>query len=110
MNLRLGRFGRQESAAAGGLGALVSGSVAVNVGDTFSEGNLSYAATAAGALLALLLLRLLWGGMDRIGAEDLSDLLFDAFGPVLGGALALPVILCLVLAAVLSLFRFTMSM
>ena len=102
MNLRLGRFGKQESACAVGLGALVSGTFAVNVRDTFAQGNLSYAAGAAGVLLGLLLLRLLFEAMDRLEAEDLAD--------CLGLPLALPVILALVAAAVLPLFRFTLAM
>ena len=110
MNLRLGRFGLQESACAVGLSALISGVFAVNVSDTFARGNVCYAATAAGTLLGLLLLRLLYGAMRRLGAEDLSELLLNAFGPVLGVALAAPLILGLVLAAALPLFRFTLAM
>ena len=74
MNMRLGRFGKQESALAVSLAALISGTFSVNVGDTFAHGNVCYAATAAGALLSLLLLRLLFGAMARFGAE--ADLLF----------------------------------
>ena len=110
MNLRLGRFGLQESACAVGLSALISGVFAVNVSDTFARGNVCYAATAAGTLLGLLLLRLLYGAMRRLGAEDLSELLLNAFGPVLGVVLAVPLILGLVLAAALPLFRFTLAM
>ena len=106
MNLRLGRFGLQESASAVGLAALISGVFALNVGDTFARGNVCYAATAAGALLGLLLLRLLMGAMARSGAEDLGDLLSGA----LGLPLALPLILGLLLSAVLPLFRFTLAM
>ena len=40
MNLRLGRFGLQESACVVGLSALVSGIFSVNVGDTFAQGHL----------------------------------------------------------------------
>ena len=65
MNLRLGRFGRQESACAVGLAALISGIFSVNVSDTFAQGNVCYMATAAGALLSLLLLRLVDGAMIR---------------------------------------------
>lgn len=110
MNLRLGRFGKQESACAVGLGALVSGVFSVNVGDTFARGNVCYGATAAGALLGLLLLRLLEKAMVRLRAEDLAAFLSDGFGPLLGGALALPLALGLVLAAALPLFRFTLAM
>ena len=110
MNLRLGRFGLQESACAVGLGALISGVFAVDVNKTFAQGNLCYAATAAGALLSILLLRLLHGAMARSGAEDLPSLLGNGFGPILGGALALPLMLGLVLAAALPLFRFTLAM
>ena len=55
MNLRLGRFGLQESACAVGLGALISGVFTIDVNKTFAQGNLCYAATAAGILLCLLL-------------------------------------------------------
>ena len=105
MNLRLGRFGKQESACAVGLAALVSGVFSVNVGDTFARGNLCYAATAAGVLLSLLLLHLLDRAMVRLGARELADLLS-------GGLrfLALPLALGLVLSAVLPLFRFTLAM
>ncbi len=110
MNLRLGRFGLQESACAVGLGALISGIFALNVGDTFADGNVCYMASAAGALLGLLLLKLLHEAMVRSGAEDLSGLLLDGFGPILGALLALPVALGLVLAAAMPLFRFTLAM
>ena len=110
MNLRLGRFGLQESACAVGLGALISGIFAVDVRDTFAQGNLCYAATAAGALLSLLLLMLLGRAMARFQAEDLGGLLLDGFGPVLGAALGLPLVLGLVLAAGLPLFRFSLAM
>ena len=110
MNLKLGRFGKQESASAVGLAALISGTFAINVGDTFAGGNVCYAATAAGALLSLLLLRLLFGAMARFGAEDLGSLLQTAFGPALGAVLALPLVLGLALGAVLPLFRLTLAM
>ena len=110
MNLKLGRFGKQESASAAGLAALISGTFAINVGDTFAGGNVCYAATAAGALLSLLLLRLLFGAMARFGAEDLGSLLQTAFGPALGAVLALPLVLGLALGAVLPLFRLTLAM
>ena len=106
MNLRLGRFGRQESTCAVGLAALVSGTFAVNVGDTFAQGNVCYVATAAGAVLALLLLRGLDGVMARGQVEDLCDLLTDGIGRFL----TLPLALGLVLAAVLPLFRFILAM
>ena len=79
MNLRLGRFGLQESACTVGVSALILGVFAVNVGDTFAAGNVCYPATAAGALLALLLLRLLQGAMVRCvfcGAAIPRDSLF----------------------------------
>ncbi|MBQ3160037.1 MAG: hypothetical protein IJC00_06195, partial [Clostridia bacterium] len=65
MNRRLGRFGLQEGTAAVGLGALLSGTFAVNLGDTYGAGNVCYAATAAGALLSLLLMGLLLKSMER---------------------------------------------
>ncbi len=110
MNLRLGRFGLQEAACVVGLGAMISGIFSLNVGDTFARGNVCYMATAAGALLALLLLRLLQGAMVRAEAEDLGDLLLSGFGTVLGGVLALPLCLGLMLSAALPLFRFTLAM
>ena len=106
MNLRLGRFGKQEAAAAVGLAALISGTFSVNVGETFARGTVSYAATAAGAVLAILLLMLLDKAVGRLGEEDLSGLLARGLGPLL----ALPLVLGLVLAAVLPLFRFTLAM
>ena len=105
MNLRLGRFGRQESACAVGLAALISGIFSVNVSDTFAQGNVCYMATAAGALLALLLLRLVDGAMVRQGAPELSDLLAGGLK-----ALALPLVAGLVLSAALPLFRFSLAM
>lgn len=102
MNLRLGRFGKQEAAAAVGLSALISGTFSLNVEDTFARGNVSYAATAAGAVLGLLLLMLLDGAVERLGGEDL--------GEVLHPLLALPLILGLLLAAALPLFRFSLAM
>ncbi len=105
MNLRLGRFGRQESACAVGLAALISGIFAVNVSDTFARGNVCFAATAAGALLSILLLRITEGAMARQGAQELSDLLPGGLR-----ALALPLASGLVLSAALPLFRFTLAM
>lgn len=105
MNLRLGRFGRQESACAVGIAALISGIFSVNVNDTFAQGNVCYMATAAGALLSLLLLRLVDGAMIRQGARELSDLLSGGLK-----ALALPLVVGLVLSAALPLFRFTLAM
>ena len=106
MNLRLGRFGKQEATAAVGLAALISGTFSLNVGDTFAQGNVSYAATAAGVLLAILLMKLLGEAVARLEAEDLSDLLTRGLGPIL----ALPLVLGLVLSAALPLFRFTLAM
>ena len=105
MNLRLGRFGRQESACAVGIAALISGIFSVNVNDTFAQGNVCYMATAAGALLSLLLLRLVDGAMIRQGARELSDLMSGGLK-----ALALPLVVGLVLSAALPLFRFTLAM
>lgn len=105
MNLRLGRFGRQESACAVGIAALISGIFSVNVSDTFAQGNVCYMATAAGALLSLLLLRLVDGAMARQEARELSDLLSGGLK-----ALALPLVSGLVLSAALPLFRFTLAM
>ena len=105
MNLRLGHFGRQESACAVGIAALISGIFSVNVSDTFAQGKVCYMATAAGALLALLLLRLVDGAMVRQGAPELSDLLAGGLK-----ALALPLVAGLVLSAALPLFRFTLAM
>ena len=105
MNLRLGRFGRQESACAVGIAALISGIFSVNVSDTFAQGNVCYMATAAGALLSLLLVRLVDGAMIRQGARELSDLLSGGLK-----ALALPLVAGLVLSAALPLFRFTLAM
>ena len=110
MNRRLGRFGLQEGTAAVGLGALLSGTFAVNLGDTYGAGNVCYAATAAGALLSLLLMGLLLKAMERRGTGDLGSLLFDRFGGLLGALLGMPLILGLQLCAVLPLFRFTLAM
>ena len=106
MNLRLGRFGLQESAAAVGLAALISGVFTLNVGETFARGNLCYMATAAGALLGLLLLKLLGGALARSGGSDLGDLLAGGPWPLL----ALPLALGLVLSAALPLLRFALAM
>ena len=110
MNLRLGRFGLQEGTAAVGLGALLSGTFAVNLGETYARGNVCYAATAAGALLSALLLRLLLQAMARREAGDLSALLRDRPGGLWGTLLGAPLILGLLLAAVLPLFRLTLAM
>jgi len=107
---RLGRFGLQEGTAAVGVGALLSGVFSVNVGDTYARGNVCYAATAAGALLSLLLLGLVLQAMERRGAEDLGALLLDRCGGFFGPLLSLPPVLGLTLAAVLPLFRFTLAM
>ena len=105
MNLRLGRFGKQEAAAAVGLGALIFGVFSLNVGETFARGNVCYAATAAGALLGLLSLGLVHGAMGRVGAEDLGDLMAGG----LSSLFALPLALGLLLSAVLPLFHFSLA-
>lgn len=106
MNMRLGRFGKQEAASAVGIAALISGTFSLNVGDAFAQGNVSYAAAVAGALLGLLLLRLLDWSMGRLEGADLCDLLTEGIGPLL----SLPFTLGLVLAAALPLFRFSLAM
>ena len=106
MNLRLGRFGLQETASAVGLAALISGTFSLNVGETFARGNVCYMATAAGALVSFLLLWLLGAAMARTGEEDLSGLMGGGLMPLL----ALPMVLGLLLAAALPLFRFTLAM
>lgn len=105
MSLRLGRFGLQESAAAVGVAALISGVFSLNVGETFARGNVCCMATAAGALLSLLLLNLLGAAMERLGTSDLGELL-----PGPWAVLALPLVLGLILGAVLPLFRFALVM
>ena len=108
MNLRLGRFGLQEGTAAVAVAALISGVFSLDVSATYARGNLCYAATAAGALLSVLLLGLLPKAM---GPEaDLGESFRLALGPLLGPVVTLPLILGLLLAAVLPLFRFLLAM
>lgn len=109
MNLRLGRFGLQESAAAVGLGALVSGVFSINVGETYEKGNVCYLATGAGLLLSLLLLLLLVKAMEARRVQSLIDVL-DGLWPPLRYLFGVSLMLGFALCALLPLFRFTLAM
>lgn len=101
MNLRLGRFGKQESACVCGLGAMISGMFTVNTGEAYAQGNVCWLATLLGLLGAALVFLLVTEAMEKLGVSSLWDLLKGTVGGMLGGILGLCLIALLVLSATL---------
>lgn len=101
MNLRLGRFGKQEGACVCGLGALVSGMWTVNTGTAYENGNVGWLATMLGLLGAALVFLLLTGAMEKLGAPSLWPLLKKSVGGFLGSILGSILLALLVLSAAL---------
>lgn len=101
MNLRLGRFGKQESACVCGLGALVSGMWTVNTGTAYQNGNVEWLATLLGLLGAVLVFLLLVKAMEKMGITSLWGLMEKSVGRFLGSVLGLCLLVLLVLSAAL---------
>lgn len=101
MNLRLGRFGKQESACVCGLGALVSGMWTVNTGLAYQNGNVGWLATLLGLLGAVLVFLLLTSAMAKWHTTSLWPLLKRSVGGFLGSILGIFLLVLLVLSAAL---------
>lgn len=101
MNLRLGRFGKQESACVCGLGALMSGMFAVNTAEAYAEGNVCWLATLLGLLGAVLVFLLLIKAMEKQRVSSLGALFQRTLGRIGGTVLGLGVTGVLVFSAAL---------
>lgn len=101
MSMRLGRFGKQESACVCGLGAMVSGMLTVNTGAVYAGGNVCWLSTLLGLLGAVLLFLMLTAAMERRKVSSLWELLRESAGDVLGRMLGIFLILFLLFSAVL---------
>lgn len=105
VNLRIGAFGRQESAAAVAVCMFISGCFAFDNRTLFSGGNVSYLVWAVGVLLALVAFELLIRAIRKRGGTDLFALS--------GGwkrVLAVPAILALLLGAAQPLQQFLLTL
>ena len=107
MNLRIGAFGRQESASAVWIASFASGCFAFDPYAQFSDGNLAVFSHAAAAALSLLLFALLVRGVRRRGGYDLSLRIASAWGSV---PIAAALSTFLLLSAVVPLRQFALTM
>ena len=96
MNLRIGTFGRQESASAVWVCAFASGCFAVDNRALFHDGNFAYFAALIASLISLLLFCGAVRAIRRRGGCDLSALIGRSR---IKAALAVPLILSLLLSA-----------
>lgn len=107
MNLRLGCFGRQESASIVLLSAFFSGCFSQDTHTLYEHGNASWIVLAIAVIQALLLFEITVWTLRLRGGNDLSALI----GPSkLKKALAIPLILALLVAAMQPLARFLLTM
>ncbi len=107
MNLRVGKFGRQESAAAVLLAAFFSGCFSVDSGALYSGGNSSWMVQIIASIQALLLFEIVIWTMRVRGGGDLSALIGRSRWKA---ALTVPVILALVIAAMQPMESFLLTM
>ena len=103
MNLRLGSFGRQESASAVLLASFVSGCFAIDPQALFQNGNRAYFVQGIATVLALLLFELLTAAIHRRGGNDLYALIGGSRGKA---ALSVPLVLALLLGAMQPMEQF----
>ena len=96
MNLRMGAFGRQEAASAVLLATFFGGCFAFDSRALFENGNASWVVEIVACLQALLLFEATVWALRVRGGNDLSALIGDS---KLKKALAVPLILALLLAA-----------
>ncbi len=96
MNLRMGAFGRQEAASAVLLATFFGGCFAFDSRALFENGNASWIVEIVACLQALLLFEATVWALRVRGGNDLSALIGDS---KLKKALAVPLILALLLAA-----------
>ena len=106
MNLRIGAFGRQESASAVLLGVFVGGCFAIDPQETFRSGNRIYLVQGIATVLALLLFETLTAVIRRRGGNDLSVLIGGARWKAV---LAVPLTLALLFAAMQPMAQFLLA-
>ena len=108
MNLRLGRIGRQETAAVAWIACWICGLFSMNTQSFYEGGNISYLTTVLSALLSLLAVLLIASAMRRRGCESLAALYQYAFGRVLAVVMGFLTALTLLYAATILLVRLLM--
>lgn len=106
MNLRLGAFGRQETAAAVLLATFFSGCFSFDSAALFGDGNASWLVEIVAVLQALLLFEAAVWALRVRGGNDLSALIGDS---KLKKCLAVPLMLALLLSAMQPLESFLIS-
>ena len=106
MNLRIGAFGRQESAAMVLIAAFFGGCFGIG-GELFRNGNASWLVQVISTVQALLLFEAIVWTLRLRGGNDLSALIA---GSRMKCVLAIPLILALVLAAMQPIERFLVTM
>ena len=107
MNLRIGAFGRQETAAMVMIATFFSGCFGLDSRTVFQNGNASWIVEIVASIQALLLFEAVVWALRLRGGNDLSALIKDSR---LKSVLAIPLILALVLAAMQSLESFLVTM
>lgn len=107
MNLRIGSFGRQESAAIVLTATFFSACFSVDSRALYSGGNASWIAEIISCIQALLLFEIVIWTLRVRGGSDLSALIG---GSRWKAALAIPLVLALVLAAMQPLESFLLTM
>lgn len=104
MNLRIGKFGRQESVSTVVLAAFASGCFAFDPRLRFSNGNASYITYAAASILSLCLFEATVTAIRRRGGCDLSCLIGTSKAKAL---LSIPLALLLIYGAIRPQLRFS---
>ena len=106
MNLRIGAFGRQESAAIVLLATFFSGCFAVDSRALYEYGNASYLVEIVSVIQALLLFEIVIWTLRVRGGSDLSALIGQSR---MKEALTVPLILALIIAAMQPLQSFLLT-
>jgi len=106
MNIREGRMGAQEGAAAGGIALSVLAVFAADGAALYERGNAAYLSGALGAVFSLGVFLLARRAMGKLGVDSLFELLCRGMGEVLGRIGSLLLIGGLVIAASSILSRF----
>lgn len=105
MNLREGRVGKQEAAAAVAISCLSCGVFTFDAKTAFANGNGTYLASAGAAALSLLLFLLAAAAMKKANATDLASLYRTGFGAAFAGVFGFLTALLLVFSAAVPLAR-----
>ncbi len=106
MNLRIGTFGKQESAAIVLLASFIGGCFSFDSRALFGNGNASYLVQILALIQSLLLFEAVVWALRVRGGNDLSALIGDARWKK---ALAVPLILALLIAAIQPLGSFLVT-